>query len=81
MPTGLIAITAGKHTADLSEAIRIMGDRVEDIETQLENQFSQYETADGEKLSRSRSNLLIVTTISFNKDLPNMKPAETSDAS
>ncbi|WP_417736493.1 hypothetical protein [Rosistilla oblonga] len=81
MPTGLIAITAGEHTADLSEAIRIMADRVEDIETQLENQFSQHETADGEKLSRSRSNLLIVSTISFNRDLPNMKPGETSDAS
>lgn len=61
LPSGMVSITAGEYTADLSEAIKILGHRVSEIENQMEI-FVDANNLEG---SQAGADLLIQLSISF----------------
>jgi hypothetical protein len=61
LPSGLIAITAGEHTADLSAAMSVMSRRVNDIEVQIEKFVDEHNL----KESRAGADLFVRMSISF----------------
>jgi hypothetical protein len=62
LPSGLISITAGEHTADISAAMSIMSSRVKDIERQIEKFVDEHNL----KESRAGADLFIQLSMSFN---------------
>lgn len=61
LPSGLIAITAGEHTADLSEAMSVFRNRIADTESQIE----EFVDVNNLKESRAGADLFIRLSISF----------------
>ncbi|QQS40351.1 MAG: hypothetical protein IPM63_13415 [Acidobacteriota bacterium] len=61
LPTGLISLSAGEHSADLSDAMSVMTSRVKDIETQIEKFVNEHKLDE----NQAGADLFISLLISF----------------